>query len=77
MDFREATDALFQRLDQEKLAQALGVSIASIRQARLRPEAAAHRSPPPNWRKAVIKLAEEQERIYRHLLEHLRTEIAH
>lgn len=77
MDFREATDALFQRIDQEKLAQQLGVSIASIRQARLRPDAAAHRSPPSNWKEAVIKLAEEQERLYRELLDRLRMDTAH
>jgi hypothetical protein len=68
---------LFQRVDQEKLAQKLGVSIASIRQARLRSDAAAHRSPPSNWREAVIKLAEEQERLYRELLNRLKTEITH
>lgn len=77
MDFREATNVLFQRVDQEKLAQKLGVSIASIRQARLRPEAAAHRSPPSNWREAVIKLAEEQEHLYRELLDRLKTDITH
>jgi hypothetical protein len=76
MDFREATDVLFRRVDQERLAELLGVSIASIRQARLRPEAAAHRSPPPNWKKAVVKLAEEQERRYKQLLDHLRPETA-
>jgi hypothetical protein len=77
MNFREATDDLFRRVDQERLAETLGVSIASIRQARLRPEAAAHRSPPTNWREAVIKLAEEQARFYKHLLERLRTETTH
>jgi hypothetical protein len=77
MDFREATDALFRRVDQETLAEALGVSIASIRQARLRPEAAAHRSPPPNWKEAVIKLAEEQECLYKQLLDRLKTETTH
>jgi hypothetical protein len=77
MDFREATDALFQRIDQEKLAQKLGVSIASIRQARLRPDAAAHRAPPANWKDAVIKLAEEQSRLYRELLDRLKTDAPH
>jgi DNA-binding GntR family transcriptional regulator len=77
MDFREATDSLFLRVDQDALARTLGVSVALVRQARLRPEAAAHRSPPPNWKEAVIKLAEEQEYRYRTLLEVLRTEDAH
>ena len=35
MNFREATDGLFSRVSHEDLARALGVSVASIRQARL------------------------------------------
>ena len=74
MDFKEATDRLLRRVDHGKLAEVLGVSVASVRQARLRRDAAAHRSPPRNWRNAVIQLAEEQERRYRDLLDQLRTE---
>jgi hypothetical protein len=72
MDFKEATDLLFQRVDHEKLAEVLGVSVASVRQARLRPDAAAHRSPPSGWQNAVAQLAKEQERSYRRLLDRLR-----
>ena len=50
MDFREATDGLFARIDHEELAKALGVSVASIRQARLRDDAQAYRQPPGEWR---------------------------
>lgn len=60
MNFKEATDGLFDRIDHAELAEALGVSVASIRQARLDPKANAHREPPPNWQKAVIRLAEQQ-----------------
>jgi hypothetical protein len=74
MEFKEATDALFERVDHEKLARILGTSIASIRQARLRRDATAYRSPPLNWRAAVIELAEEQERRYKRLSDHLRDE---
>ena len=45
MNFKNATDRLFSRIDHRDLAKALGVSVASIRQARLRPDALAHRSP--------------------------------
>jgi hypothetical protein len=72
MDFREATDGLFDRIDHEDLANRLGVSIASIRQARLKPEAGAHRSPPTNWKQTVIRLAEERVWHYRKLIEKLR-----
>jgi len=71
MDFREATDGLFANVDHEELAKALGVSIASIRQARLRPEAQAHRPPPSNWIDGVRKLATDRVEHYRKLLERL------
>jgi hypothetical protein len=74
MDFKEATDGLFARVDHEDLARKLGVSVASIRQARLRPEAGAHRSPPENWQTAVIRAAEERVWHYRNLIERLREE---
>jgi hypothetical protein len=72
MDFREATDGLFSRVDHEDLAKALGVSVASIRQARLKSDANAHRAPPEDWRHAVIRLAEERVWHYRRLIEALR-----
>ncbi len=33
MNFKEATDGLFDRIDHTELAEALGVSVASVRQA--------------------------------------------
>lgn len=71
MDFKKATDGLFARVDHEALAKRLGVSIATIRQARLRAEASAHRAPPENWREAVIRIAESQIMHYRKLIERL------
>jgi hypothetical protein len=72
-DFRAATDGLFSRVDHEDLAKALGVSVASIRQARLKPDASARRSPPADWHQAVIRMAEERVWHYRRLIEQLRT----
>lgn len=60
MDFKKATDELFERTDHEELAKALGVSVASVRQARLGQAAKAHRSPPANWEQAVAQLAKQQ-----------------
>jgi hypothetical protein len=71
MDFKEATDNLFDRVDHETLANRLSVSIATIRQARLKPEAEAHRSPPGGWRSAVTRIAEERIGHYRKLIERL------
>jgi hypothetical protein len=74
MDFREATDGLFDRVDHAALAEALGVSIALVRQARLKPSAEAHRSPPPDWQRAVIGLAEQRRRHYDALIDRLKQE---
>jgi hypothetical protein len=76
MNFKEATDNLFDRIDHAELAKALGVSVASIRQARLIPSARAYRVPPPNWQHAVIGLAEERVRHYRRLIQNMRRENA-
>lgn len=72
MDFKAATDVLFARVDHETLAKRLGVSVATIRQARLRPEAGGHRAPPNKWREAVIRIAESQIMHYRKLIEQVR-----
>jgi hypothetical protein len=58
MNFREATDALFERVTHDDLAEALGVSVPSIRQARLDSKAMAFRQPPDGWERAVTALAE-------------------
>ena len=74
MNFKKATDELFQGVNQSALAKSLGVSLPAIRQARLGEEAKAHRSPPRDWRRAVIRLAEEQVWHYRKLIESLQSE---
>jgi hypothetical protein len=71
MDFKAATDKLCEGLSHNALAKALGVSIATIRQARLRNGAKARRSPPENWEDAVIQLAGSQIQRYRHLISEL------
>lgn len=71
MDFKAATDDLCGGISHEALAKALGVSVATVRQARLRPDAKAHRSPPENWEDAVIKLAGSQIQRYRDLISEL------
>lgn len=75
MDFREATDKLFDGVQQADLAEALGVSIASIRQARLSPNAKAYREAPKNWRYAVIRLSEKRIMDHRQLINQLRSEL--
>lgn len=74
MDFKKATDGLFDRISHEELAQTLGISVASIRQARLPETARAHRNPPVGWRDKVIRLSERQIMHYRKLIDSLRAE---
>lgn len=74
MNFKNATDQLFSQVDHEELATRLKVSVASVRQARLKPEAQAHRAPPKNWEKAVLELAEQRATHYRRLAEKMRQE---
>lgn len=76
MNFKDSTDALLYRIDHAELAKALGVSVASIRQARLSPTANAYREPPPGWQDAVIGLAERQVEHSRKLIERLRRDRA-
>jgi len=68
MDFKTVTDALFDRVSHEDLAEQLGVSIAAIRQARLGISAKAHRAPPKGWEHAAIDLAEKRIRAYHELI---------
>ena len=75
MDFRSATDTLFDHVDHEALAKALGVSVASIRQARLQEAAKGRRTPPKDWPYAVIRLAEQQIMKSRQLIEAVRKEL--
>lgn len=72
MDFRKATDVLFKAVSHADLAKELGdKSVPSIRQARLDPSAQAYRSPPPDWERAVAKLARERGKALLRLAEQL------
>ena len=57
-DFRKATDELFSVISHQEVADALGCSVATIRQARLDEGAKAHRRPPEGWEKVVARMAE-------------------
>lgn len=63
MDFREATDILMSPCGISHLARALGVSEATVRQARLPEGAKARRNPPKGWEDALAALAKERARL--------------
>jgi hypothetical protein len=71
MDFKKSTDTLFSRVTHDDLAEAMGISVALIRQARLSPDAHSYRSPPQGWRKAAAKLAKKQAAAFVRLAEQL------
>lgn len=60
MNFKKATDSLFATISHEEFAKLLGVSVASVRQARLGLEAKAHRLPPAGWECAVARAAKDR-----------------
>jgi hypothetical protein len=69
--FRSATDELLACISHHELAEALGVSVATVRQARLDPAAKARRSPPEEWQPTVAKLARARAERLRRLAERL------
>jgi hypothetical protein len=72
MKFREAVDAVCSALTHEDVAKALGVSVQTIRQARMKEDSKSSRAPPQNWERALIRLAENRVLYYRKLMDKLR-----
>lgn len=71
MNFRQATDVLLEAITLEDLANAMGVSVQAVRQARAAEGSKAHRSAPPDWEGAVIKLAEARAKALGSLTRHV------
>jgi hypothetical protein len=57
MDYKEATDRLFERITAADLAGELGVSQNAVARARLDPTTRDYRPPPSGWQAAVARLA--------------------
>ena len=75
MNFREALDALSDPLDHKKVAEALGVSLQAVRQARMAEQSSAFRAPPKHWKEVAIRLAERRIMHYRQLIDRIRKEL--
>lgn len=60
MNFKTATDRLADFVTHADIAQEAGVSLQSIRQARLDPSNPNYRKPPANWRAVLATLARER-----------------
>ena len=72
MDFKKATEELMAGMTRKQIALALGVSEATVRQARLEDSAKAHRSPPNGWEAKVAKLARQRAERLARLADRLR-----
>jgi len=71
MNFKLATDSLCSPVSHSDLAAAMGVSVALIRQARLKETANAYRRPPAGWERNVSALAKTKIREYQNLIDTL------
>jgi hypothetical protein len=73
MDFRTAANVLGQQITTADMAEALGVSPHSVRQARLQEGAPGFRKPPEGWPKAFTELASRRCRELQAFMEDLET----
>jgi hypothetical protein len=60
VEYKEATDRLFERITATDLAIELGVSQNAVARARLDPNTRDFRPPPSRWRAAVARLADQR-----------------
>jgi hypothetical protein len=72
MHFREAVDALCESIGHEQVAEALGVSVQTIRQAWMNEDSSALRAPPKRLGRGAIRLAEAGVWYYRELIDRMR-----
>jgi hypothetical protein len=72
MNFKRATDELLIHPTLEDLADTLGVSTQSVRQARMDKSSKAYRQPPDGWEQALLRLTENTIAHYERLARGLR-----
>jgi DNA-binding GntR family transcriptional regulator len=74
MDFRGATDKLGAAITHDDIARQLGISVQSIRQARMNGDSLGQRKPPDNWKVAPVALAESRITYFKRLIEQQESE---
>lgn len=57
MDFKTATDQVAGCISHAEIAEAAGVSIQTVRQARMDPRSSSYRHPPVRWKAVLADLA--------------------
>jgi hypothetical protein len=73
MDFKKATEELMAGMTRGDIADALGCSEATVRQARLDEGARAHRKPPEGWEAKLARQARQRAERLARLAERLST----
>lgn len=62
MDFKTATDQVAGCITHAEIAEAAGVSLQTIRQARMDPDLPSYRNPPAGWQGVLARLARQRSR---------------
>jgi len=62
MDFKTATDRVGGCITHAEIADAAGVSIQTVRQARMDPNSSSYRNPPAGWQTILARLARRRAR---------------
>lgn len=75
MDFRTAANILGRQISTADMAEAMGASSHSVRQARLVEGAPGYRNPPRDWEAAVLQLARTRAEELRVLIQELQTKL--
>jgi hypothetical protein len=60
MDFKTATDRVAGCITHAEIAEACGVSLQAIRQARMDPSSPSYRNPPTGWEPVLARLVREK-----------------
>jgi hypothetical protein len=74
LDFKKATDRVSPCVTQADIAQAAGVSVATIKQARFPEDHVSYRRPPEGWERVLARLAREKAADLTRLAEELERE---
>jgi hypothetical protein len=72
MRFKDATDELMAVITTEDVAEGLGCSKQTIKQARLKDGVTGYRSPPASWEAGIARLAEQRIAKLKRLAEKMR-----
>jgi len=72
MDFKTATDRVAGCITHAEIAEACGVSIQSIRQARMDPSSPSYRNPPAGWEAVLARLVKDRAKALHVFAEQLR-----